>query len=353
MACLTDADVQAVADGEAPDALGTHAAACASCRGRVDLRRIEMTELVAAAGRASPPPRLEARVREAARSAPRGATALREVRGRAIGARAIAALATAAATGAVVFLVLPRFGAPTRLSAAEVLGRSLQTLSNARGVERLEYELAFAGFGDGPHRIEQLVDHDRPTRYRIANYRADGTLESAISQDPAVGRRWHLIRVDGRSYIFELAAGRTPFLSLPELAEAQVEAIIGMMEATANQNLSIVDTAEGRQYVVQMPAAPPHATKALLDLYQARAVIDANDFHIAEFSATGTLLRQPYAVTFKLIRRTLQPAAGVAPGAFALEPGPDDVVLHGEATNDPLFDVLGTVLREVGRTKDR
>ena len=31
--------------------------------------------------------------------------------------------------------------------------------------------------------------------------------------------------------------------------------------------------------------------------------------------------------------------------------GPGDVVLTGEATNDPVSDVLGTVLRELGRLK--
>lgn len=111
----------------------------------------------------------------------------------------LSALATAAVVALVVFLILPSLGAPTKLSASEILGRSLQTLTNAHGIERLEYELAFSGMPDGPHRIEQVIDREHPSRYRFANYGPDGTLQSGISQDPLTRRRAQLIRVDGRN----------------------------------------------------------------------------------------------------------------------------------------------------------
>ena len=53
--------------------------------------------------------------------------------------------ATAAVVALVVFVVLPRFGSPTRLSAAQVLERSLQTLATGTWVESLDYELTIDG----------------------------------------------------------------------------------------------------------------------------------------------------------------------------------------------------------------
>lgn len=89
----------------------------------------------------------------------------------------------------------------------------------------------------------------------------------------------------------------------------------------------------------------------MLDLYEARAVIDGRDFRIREFEASGALLKQPYRVSFKLIRQELQQPGDVTPTEFEIHAGPGDVVLEGEATNDPLSDVLSTVLRELGRIK--
>ena len=159
------------------------------------------------------------------------------------------------------------------------------------------------------------------------------------------------MRVDGRNYIFALASARTPFLSLPQLAQAQVEAVITMMQATSDQMLTVVDGPEGKKYVIQIPQVTSKAGAGIVDLYQARAVIDASDFHITEFEANGALLKQPYNVSFRLIRQTTRQPADVSPTAFEILAGPGDVVLEGEATNDPLADVVGTVLRELGRVK--
>jgi hypothetical protein len=359
MDCLTDTELQAVIDDEATDASRAHVAGCGRCQERAEARRTQMIALASLVeNEGDLPSTLEARLREAVASGrpARGATVLRHpARDRSwhpVGW--LSALTTAAAVGLVVTLVLPRLGAPTSLSASEILGRSLQTLSSARGIEQLEYELTFAGISDGPHRIEQLLDHEHPTRYRIADYGPDGTLTSAISQDPFTRRRWHLMRVDGRNYIFALASARTPFLSLPQLAQAQVEAVITMMQATSDQMLTVVDAPNGKKtYVIQIPQVTSKAGAGIVDLYQARAVIDASDFHITEFEANGALLKQPYNVSFRLIRQTTRQPADVSPTAFEIQAGPGDVVLEGDATNDPLQDVVGTVLRELGRIKGR
>lgn len=353
MNCLSDAEIQAVVDNEAGEQSRLHAAECARCRARADARRQEMATIASLAD-GNLPSALEARVREAVASGgpARGSTALRSSAstGRWRTARWASALAAAAIVGLIVFAGLPRFGAPATLSASEILGRSLQTLTSVRGVEQLEYELLFTGFS-GPHRIEQLLDHDHANRYRIADFGPDGVLQSAFSEDSVARRRSHLVRVDGRNYIIELASAQAPVVSLPQLAQAQVETVIGLMQATSDQKLTTIDGPGGKQHIIQIPTVTPPAGGSVVDLYQARVVIDGSDFGIRELEASGTMLKQPYSVSFKLIRRSIKPAAEVAAADFAMTPGPGDVVLKGEATNDPMFDVLATVLRELGRLK--
>jgi anti-sigma-K factor RskA len=153
MDCLTDADVQAVVDNEATEPVRTHAASCDRCRDRVNDRRLLMSEVMSLVDREGDvPPGVESRLREAVNAgrAVRGATVLRGTSSNGGWRRAglVSAAATAAVVALVVFGVLPRVGAPTSLSAAEILGRSLQALTAATGIERLEYELIVSGVAD-------------------------------------------------------------------------------------------------------------------------------------------------------------------------------------------------------------
>jgi hypothetical protein len=356
MRCLTDAELQTVVDHEATEAARAHAASCSGCRGRVEERRRRMAELAALMEtEGSIPATAETRLRAAVTSGGvvRGATALRGSAPPSSwrpGAW-LSAVATAAVVALIVFLVLPRFGAPTSLSAAQILGRSLQTMSAARGVELLEYELSIGGLSGGPHRIQHLIDREHPARYRFVNYGPDGLPESAISQDPFSARRSELIRVDGRNYIVRSPA-RDTLLSLPQMMQAQLEAMITLMQATADQKLTILESTAGRQYLIEIPPVTPKEGAGTFDLYQARALIDARDFRIREFAASGALLKQPYSVTFKLTRELLRQPAEVPPAEFEIPSGPGDVVLEGEGASDPFSDVLFTVLRELGRRRE-
>jgi hypothetical protein len=292
MRCLDDQAVQAVADGEGGDAARQHAASCDRCARLVETRRREIAMLTALgdAGADVPVP-LEARLRRAlAATHITGATSLRAVPepgwrfariGGALGAGAVVAL--------VVFALLPRFGAPTGLSAAEVLDRSLQTMASASGVERLEYELVLAGWATGDHRIVHVIDHGNPARYHLSRLAPDGSVASAVAQDPETGRLSHMVRLDGQAYVLNLAA-LTSLPSLPQMAQAQMQTLIGMMQATADQKLSTVQAAEGLQYVVEIPPVMPPDAAGALDFYQARAVIDGRDFGVREFHASGALL---------------------------------------------------------------
>ena len=355
MGCLSDAEVQAVADGEGTAANTVHVAGCVSCGRRVDDRRrviATVTALMESAGEM--PPGLTARVRQSIARPSRGATALRAtpLRERPRNWNRVgwvSAFASAFAAALVIFVVLPRMGAPTTLSAAEILGRSIETLSSAHGVEQLEYDLVFSGVLNGPHRVEQLIDHDQPNRFRVANYGPDGVLESAVSQDPATRQRSQLIRVDGRTYIIRLTDVPDSTLSLPQMVHTQIETTLTMMQAAADQSVTVLDTPAGRQYVVQLPQTSPARGPAPFELHQARAVIDAGTFRVDEFEASGTVLRQPFTVSFKLMRSVVPRV--VAADAFTITAGPGDVVLQGEASPDPLSDVLVTALRELGRAK--
>ena len=362
MRCLTDIEVQAVADGEAADERRAHANACEACRTRVDERRDQMetlASLIDADG--MPSSALESRLRHAmsevgGQSGPadvRGATVLRARRPSAwrhVGL--VSALATAAAIALVVYGVLPRLGAPMTLSASEILSRSLQTISSGQGVERLEYEVAMDGMTDGPVVIRQVIDRDNPHRYKVASYRPDGTIATAVSQDPVRQLRSQLFHVDGTNYIVRVGAIHTPVLSIPQMAQALVETSIGIMQAKSDQQLTIEDGPTGRRYIVEIPPVTPQTSTATLDLFSARAVISGTDFRIQEFTATGTVLRQPFSVSVKL--RTHEYIGGAATDdSFAITPGPDDVVLEGQADEDPVTELMTTVLRELSRARGK
>jgi hypothetical protein len=363
MRCLTDVEVQAVVDEEANEACRAHAATCDRCRARVDERRSQMAtlaSLVDADG--MPSSMLEARLRQAmaeagrsertGRTPARGSTVLR---GQAPSAwRRLgwaSALATAAVIALLVYGVLPRLGAPTTLSASEILSRSLQTISSGQGVETLEYEVAMDGMTSGPVVIRQVIDRDNPNRYRVASYGPDGVIMTALSQDPLAQRRSQLFHVDGTNYIVRVGAIHTPVLSLPQMAQALVETTIGIMQAKSDQQLTVEDGPNGQRYIIEIPSVTPaNSAAATLDIFGARAVISGGDFRIQEFEATGTLLRQPFSVSVKL--RKHEYIGGEKP-SFEIEPEPGDVVLEGEAADDPVTELMTTVLRELGRARGR
>lgn len=360
MRCLTDAELQAVVDDEATGTSLAHAAGCESCGRRLDVRRQQMAQLaalVAAAGDASPA--LEARVRHAVTSAPpvRGATALRSSPVRSRRPLWASALATAAAIAFVVFAVLPKLGAPTSLSASQIIGRSLERMAGGQGVEILEYELVLTstfqhnGLSEGPFRIYQAFDRGNPGRYKFEQYDPDGVLQTASSQDPARRRRSELIRVDDRNYIVNVTSLQDPLLSIPDLVQAQAESVLKMMQITSDEHLTVVEGPEGRQYVIEMPPMPPVTGAVPLELQGARVVIDGGDFRVREFAASGVLLKQPFDISFTLIQQVK--AATLAPMDWEIAVGPDDIVIEGDASGHPLGDVMNIVLRELGKTRDR
>ena len=75
------------------------------------------------------------------------------------------------------------------------------------------------------------------------------------------------------------------------------------------------------------------------------------DFRLRELEASGSMFKVPCSLSFKLIRRVTRKTSEVSAAEFAIAAKPGDVILKGDASSDPISDVLGTVLRELGRLK--
>ena len=183
--CLSDDELQAIADGERRTGGDPHATECPRCAGRLEARRRMTARLVEAAGTGAMPDAvrgaIRARLDSGAGDAPRGATTLRPVRR----VHGWVWTAGAAAAAALLFfvIVVPGVDRQTTVSAAEILGRSRTALgADVTGIEVLTYDLALEGLlGDlipqdhaGRFTVEETIDHDREGRYRIVKLAADG-----------------------------------------------------------------------------------------------------------------------------------------------------------------------------------
>lgn len=360
MSCLNNAEIQALADGEAGETLRQHAESCLRCAARVRDRQALANSLMNTVARIPDvPPHLVNRIDAAlaagqAGGATRLRTGARPPRRRAFWS---AALAAAAALVAVLFVV-PLIKGPSTVSASEILAASASRLqSPATGIEELEYELVLDGVpkqlmpdhANGTYRIRQAIDHNTPGRFRFASFGPDGQPISSIAQDPVQRRRVTMMVIEGQAYRFETGVPPDHSISLPELERLHMEATIAMMQASGTQLLQVVETPEGRQYRIEVQHTPGGTVSPVWDLSQARVIVNARDYRIMEFSATGTFLKQPYSVSYKLIRQSV--VATAAPDTFEVPPQPGEIELSGEGTAVPGRDAVVLAFRELTRLK--
>jgi hypothetical protein len=361
MKCLHDSEIQSIVDKEAgADALA-HAASCSRCAARVEelRRRAVVLERALTSSEAMPAAAAE-RVQRAIATGTRGATRLRGDVRRPVWQRA--RWSTAAFVGAAAIalaFIVPAIRGPETVSAAAILARSATTLSTApgAGIEFREYELVLDGMprelmpdqANGTYRIRQAIDHSTKGRFRFASYTSDGRLLTSIAQDPVARTRVTVMRVDDRYFRFEFAMPPNDIPSLPEIEQLHMEASVAMMQASGQQLLQVVDTAEGRQYRIEVPQVNTANINALWDLTQAHVVVDAADYRILEFAATGTFLKQPYSVSYKLIARQL--AASAPPDTFVVPSQPDEILIAGQGSANPLADSLFGALRQIAQQK--
>jgi hypothetical protein len=398
--CLTDTELQAVADNESAGPLRAHVAGCPRCRARVEDVQRDLARVAAQTDHLpAPSPDFERRVRHAllATQTEPGQLAQPETRGagrleRGGGATTVrreqwrspvwqrrawtSGLAAAALVVLAVFVIWPSFTKESRLSAAEILGRSLQTFSTTSGIETLEYDVQLEGIAtramlpDGhvdSMRVEQVIDHDHPGRYRVRKVDSTNTLRLVLAQDPTRGERVGRFRIDDRMYFFKFAASSDhaqTFVSLPDLQRAYVRALVTMMQGMADQKLATIDDGSGAgpYYAIQMPKTAASAAVAgaaadvgqpgapMWDLSEAHALIHAGDFHLKELSARGTFIGQPFGIAFTLVRHDSTPSSQINASEFTVEPEPGDIMLQGEATADPAADIVLAALRALAQS---
>jgi hypothetical protein len=380
MACLTHDQIQALADGEADAALEQHAASCARCTERVRERQAAVAALRdCLTANATLPHQLTQRIEAALTAAPNpspfgstaagrgtferlGATRLRSGGREPSRRRAFwSAAGAVAATLIAVLFVAPLMKGPTTVSASEILAASANRLaeSPSTGVEALEYELVLDGVPremmpdqrDGTYRVKQLFDHGTKGRYHLTLYGPDGQIESSIAQDPVNGRRTMLMRMDDRFYRFDFTLPATAPLSLPEIERLHMQASVAMMQASGDQLLQTVSTAAGPAYRIDVPRVEVNATNAVWDLSEAHALIDASDYRILELAVKGTFLKQPYSISFRLLRRDLTSGADVPASDFEIPDTPGAVRFQGEGSAIPARDAFFAVLREVAKSR--
>jgi hypothetical protein len=294
-----------------------------------------------------------------------GATRLRgDGHGRKSRGRAFwSGLAVAAATLIAVFVIVPMMKAPTTVSASEILAASADRLAreSTKGVELLEYELTVDGMPagmipdhtNGTYRVSQAIDHARRGHYRFATYLQDGTLLSALAQDPANGRRVMLVRLDDQSYRFNFTIPEDASMSVPEMERLHMQASVAMMQASGNQLLQVVDGPSGRQYRIDVPRVRASAEGAVWDLTEARVVVAADDYRIIQFAVKGTLLKQPYSVSYRLLNREVREQTQLAGDEFDVPNEPGAVTLDGDGSAVPAGDALVVALRELAKVKQR
>jgi len=128
-----------------------------------------------------------------------------------------------------------------------------------------------------------------------------------------------------------------------------MEASIAMMRASGQQMLQEATVGGRKQYLIEVPQVSAPNQQAVWDLTQARVVVDAEDYRVTELQVSGTFLKQPYSVSYKLISRVVEPT--VDPAMFDVPPQPGEIVIAGEGTANPAADALFGALRELARAK--
>ena len=155
--------------------------------------------------------------------------------------------------------------------------------------------------------------------------------------------------LEGQPYRFDVNVPANVGPSVPELERLHMQATIAMMQASGDQMLEVVETANGRQYRINVTKVQTPLVSPLWDLSEARVLINAADYRVIEFEAKGTFLKQPYSVQYRLTNR--QVAASVAPDTFDVPSQDHEIVMTGAGSVIPARDAMVMALRELTRLK--
>ena len=349
--CLTDAELQALADREAGPDAGAHVEQCPPCTERLATRVRLIARTVDAAGSSEIPPSVRDTIRARLDAGTaEGATTLRPVAHARRWTWGIP-LAVAASIALVVYII-PGVDRRTTVSAAEILSRSRTALAApTSGIEVLTYELDLAGVladlipeeQSGRFTVRELVDHDHEGRYRIVKLTSAGQIIGGAADDPLRGTRTRYVRAGGRGYLLRFEGAEPAALSIPALKRTALQTFIGFMQASSTQTLREVPCGNDHCYQIDIPgSAMPGG--ALVALNSARAVVAVGDSRLVEFSASGRFADRPFMIEFALRSQELRPSNSAQDSDFDIAPQPGDVVLQGNASNSPMWDIVTRAL---------
>jgi hypothetical protein len=352
--CLTDVELQAIADHEAPPVHVTHIETCQPCAERLAARDrlIARVENAAGIGELAPATR-RTMLAQLGRSAASGATTLRPVRRVRRWASAIP-LAAAAAVALFVY-VIPGIDRQTTVSAAEILGRSRSALTApTSGIEVLTYNLEVSGVladlipeeQSGRFTVQERVDHDHEGRYRIVKLTSNGQIVGGAADDPLRGTRTRYVRANGRGYLLKFDGAAPTAFSIPALKRTALQTFIGFMQASTTQTLREVQRGADACYQIDIPGSAM-VGGSLLALDSARAVVTVTDARLVEFSASGRIADQPFMIDFALLTQDLRSGDSAEATDFDIAAQPGDVILEGDASQNPVWDVVTRALRAI------
>ncbi len=349
--CLTDEELQAIADREARPELAAHIEGCRGCAERLAARTRLIGGAIDAAGVGEIPSDARRTIRARLdRVAADGATTLRPMRP---ARRWMWALPLAAAAAIVlVVYVLPGIDRRTTVSAAEILGRSRSALAApASGVEVLTYDLQVTGVladlvpeeQGGRFTVQELVDHDHDGRYRIVKLASNGQIVGGAADDPLRGTRVRYMRANGRGYLLRFQGAEATAWSIPALKRTALQTFIGFMQASSRQTLREVQRGADACYQIDIPGGAM-AGGTFVSLDSARAIVTIADSRLLEFSASGRLADRPFMIEFSLLTQDFRPSGSTADSDFDITPAPGDVILQGNASQNPVWDVVTRAL---------
>jgi hypothetical protein len=352
--CLTDDELQAIVDHEARANDVSHAEQCEQCAGRLAARVRLIARVEEAAGSSElRPAARNAILAQLGHATAVGATTLRP--GHRVRRWAWAIPLAAAAAIAIFVYVIPGIDRQTTVSAAEILGRSRSALAAATsGVEVLTYDLGVSGVladlipeeQSGRFTVQELVDHDHEGRYRIVKLTKSGQIVGGAADDPLRGIRTRYMRASGRGYLLRFNGAAPTALSIPALKRTALQTFIGFMQTSSTQTLREVQRGADACYQIDIPGGAM-AGGSLVALDSARAVVTVADARLVEFSAAGRIANQPFMVEFALLTQDLRPGDSVEPADFDIAAQPGDIVLEGDASQNPVWDVVTRALRAI------
>ena len=305
------------------------------------------------------PDRLAAMRDRVASVSVRGGTTMREGHrtGRAWAGGAIVAVAAVL----LVVIIGPMVDRSTTVSAAAVLGRSRAALSApVSGVEVLTYDLSVDGVladlvpaeQSGRFTVEETIDHDQAGRYRLLKLAPDGQAVFGVADDGLRGTRARYLRANGRGYLLRFTSAEPASLTLREVKRGALQALITLMQTSANPGLRETACDGEPCYEITVPESAG-APEALVSLESGRVLVTGADARIVAFSASGQFAGRPFGIDFALRGRTLRDSAAVPASAFELTARPGDVVLEGNASSNPMWDVVERTLAAIPREPPR